>query len=361
MPDEKDGLRKTGKSPFWQYRFTIGGCRFERSTGETARGKACAKRAEIAAQARAELEAELESRKTAADWRAMPFCAAMASYINQNPERDLRFLDRLLDHFADMPLGHITNAKMSAAAASLYPGRAPATVRRQLYVPVNAIINLAKDDRLRAPADTSRRTQWLFPAQVDALVAQLTTQANPWTPALALFLAGQGTRLKETLAIDACHDINLGHAWCTLRDPKNGHERRITLQPRVIAALSRLPTIGQPGPLFRRLDGRPFKARRGRGGEIRNPFNHAAANAGLPPQTSPHVLRHTWATWFYAATKDAVRLKEEGGWRSNEWQRYTRLAPATLPGDLVRHGWDFADVLGENRGNGVSDSMKSTA
>jgi site-specific recombinase XerD len=39
---------------------------------------------------------------------------------------------------------------------------------------------------------------------------------------------------------------------------------------------------------------------------------------------TPHTLRHTWATWFYAAHRDVRALMELGGWKSiSQVQRYT--------------------------------------
>jgi hypothetical protein len=32
----------------------------------------------------------------------------------------------------------------------------------------------------------------------------------------------------------------------------------------------------------------------------------------LEPNATPHDLQHTWATWFYAITKDPLLLKTEG-------------------------------------------------
>ncbi len=246
---------------------------------------------------------------------------------------------------------------MSKAAVSIYPGRAPDTVRRQLYVPVNAIINFIKDDKLRAPKGGGMRTVFFTPEQAEALIRQMTTQPNPYLPALSTFLLGQGTRAGETFAIDGS-DVNLSAGYAILRDTKNGEERRVDLISRVVAALSRLPTIGLPGPLFRRFDGRHYKERVGRGGQVRNPFAYAVKSIGLDPKTyTPHICRHTWATWHYAANKDPLLLKYAGGRKSNEYQRYVKLAPPGLASSVLKFGWE----LGEIRGSPEAASTKTTA
>lgn len=338
-------LTKRPKSPYWYARGTVNGIRVERSTGETSKPEARKKLADILQ----ELQQESQRVGKPSDWRDVPFADAMLAYIDNG--RDSRFLAKLLEHFQEMRLGDIDNAAMSRAANSVYSGRAPATVRRQLYVPVNAIINFIKDDKLRAPKGGGARTMFVMPALADRIIQAATTQPSPWLPALITFLFGQGSRAGETFAIDGRDDIDLSGKWAMLRDPKNGHERRVTLQPRVVAALSQLPNIGETGPLFRRFDGKEFAEKKGRGGQIRTAFARAVKSAGGDPETiTPHVCRHSWATWFYAQTKDTLRLKEEGGWLSNEYQRYVKLGTADIGSEAFDKGWNFV-LPGENWGN----------
>lgn len=333
-------LTKRPKSPYWIARGTINGIRIERSTGETSKPEARKKLEEI--------YRETQIAPEPSDWRDVTFARAMTAYIDNG--HDLRFLGKLLEHFQETKLGNIDNAMMARAANSLYPGRAPATVRRQLYVPVSAIINLMKDEKLRAPKGGGARTMFVMPEMAESIIHAATTQPSPWLAALITFLFGQGSRAGETFAIDGRDDIDLAGRWAMLRDTKNGHERRVTLQPRVVAALSMLPNIGQPGPLFRRFDGKEFKEKVGRGGQVRTAFATAVTSAGGDANIiTPHVCRHTWATWFYAQTRDTLRLKEEGGWRSHEYQRYVKLGTPEIGEEARRKGWIF-DATGENWG-----------
>ena len=336
-------LTRRPKSPYWYARGTVNGVRVERSTGETSKPKAREKLADILK------EVEAEAQPTALDWRDVGFADAMISYLDNG--RDPRFLDKLLEHFQGTRLGAIDNAAMARASNALYPGRAAATVRRQLYVPVNAIINFMKDDKLRAPKGGGARTMFVMPALADKIIQAATSQPSPWLPALITFWFGQGARAGETFAIDARDDVDLDGRWVMLRDTKNGIERRVTLQPRVVAALSMLPNLGQPGPLFRRFDGKPFAEKKRRGGQVRTAFALAVENGGGDPEViTPHVCRHSWATWFYSQTRDPLRLKEEGGWQSHEYQRYVKLGTPEIGAEAAAKGWNFA-VAGENWGN----------
>lgn len=353
-------VKRTG-SPFWVARGTVNGIRVERSTGAHSLIEARRLIPSILAQIVAE-QARHQSQgaphKHHTEWRDMPFPEAVIAYLDNGGEG--KYLNKLLDFFGSAFLGQIDNAMMARASAALYPQAAPATIRRQLYTPVKAIISFVSDAKLRGPRGENRRIDWLWPQQAEALIRALQTQPNPNTPALVTFLLGQGVRMGEAVKLQ-CRDVNLFGRTAIIRNPKNGHERTVTLIPRVIAALSVLPCMQAPEPsgtVFRRNDGQPFADRtENHGGQIRGPFANAARAAGLDATLiTPHVCRHTWATWFYHATLDPLRLKHEGGWLSNEYQRYTHLVSQELLGELIKYGW-----VGENRGKVRISATKSTA
>ena len=290
------------------------------------------------------------------------FRQALKLYKEVKPSA--RFLDPLERYFGDIPVRGITNAEMRRAANALYPGRAEATIRRQLYTPVKAILNNAAEEgycappRFKSPKDGSKRTYFFTPEEADSLITALAAEENGYLAPLVTFLFGQGSRMGETLTLDGT-DVHLDLRMAILRDTKNNEERRITLIPRVIASLSTLPTLGVPGPLFRRLDGLPFRSGKDNGGQIKEPFKRAVKAIGLDEHRfTPHVCRHSWATWFYSQTRDVLRLKDEGGWKSAEWQRYTKLGTPELGDEARKRGWNF-ELSGENRGNENEDTRKS--
>lgn len=72
------------------------------------------------------------------------------------------------------------------------------------------------------------------------------------------------------------------------------------------------------------------------GGQIKTAFAGARRRAGLDASVTPHVLRHTWATWFYGLSRDVMLLKHEGGWKSLRMvERYTHLLPAEFRDQVV--------------------------
>lgn len=326
-------LVKRPKSHFWIARGTINGRRITKSTG-------CSKKA----------EAERALQKIIADetgdfigQRGLTLDQAAAIYLDQGGCD--RYLGKILNHFDGMCIADITKAEMRKASNILYPKAAPATVRRQLYTPVKAIINCAAEEDLctpktfKSPSNGKRRTDFLLPDQAERLI-QACKSEGPYLTAMVTMFLGQGVRLSEAIRLQA-PDVSLSHRFAILRDTKNGEERQISLIPRVVAALSVLPTINSSDTVFRSATGNPYPIK-GRG--VQKPFKRAVIASGIKESTSPHILRHTWATWFYAQTRDVLRLKVEGGWKSSEWERYTKTSAPMLGQDAFEKGWDYSET-----------------
>jgi integrase len=340
--------KRRPKSPFWILRGTVDGKRVEVS-----------RKWSTAAEARRaipEVLAELSRPDSADPVVERPYTVGDAIRLYREINPDARFLDPVERYFDTVPVSDMNNADMRRAANVLYPGRSPATIRRQLYTPVKAALNVAAGDdlcavpKLKSPTEGGKRTHFFVPAAAEAIIAHLAGESNRFLAPLVTFLIGQGCRMGETLTMDGT-DVHLDLKIAILRDTKNDEERRVTLVPRVVAALSNLPTLGRPGALFRRLDGMPFREGQDNGGQIALPFRRAVKAAALDPDhITPHVCRHSWATWFYAQTRDVLRLKDEGGWKSGEWQRYTKLGTPELGSAALKYGWDFG-LPGENRGH----------
>jgi hypothetical protein len=210
--------------------------------------------------------------------------------------------------------------------------------------------------QFKRPPDTNKRTLFMWPQKAVQLVDGIMDSRwpNPWAPALATFLFGQGSRVGETLAIDGRDDISLEGRYAILRDTKNGRERMVTLCNRTIAAVSTIPNLGQRGPLFLRYDGRPYSEREDRGYRLRF-WTRAATDLDLNPHDyTPHVARHSWATWFYSQTKDVVRLVKEGGWESDEWKRYVKLAVPAMGAQAIALGFDFRENAPDYAASAIS-------
>lgn len=271
-----------------------------------------------------------------------PFWKAAKGYVDAGGEP--RFLPPIMQYFGEgTMIEDINEAEIVACEMTLYPNAAPATKRRQVRVPINAVLRWHSGKR-RMPSVDVKRTRWLMPEEMERLIEAADDHLLP----KIAFLIGSGCRTGEMVALDAS-DFNreTQQAWISGEEAGAGKTetstRWVRLPDRSVELMGDVP---EDGKLFRTPKGLPYKLREKGGGQIQAAFNKARDKAGLesdgPRKVTPHVLRHTWATWYYAQTKDFGGLMDLGGWaKSDMANRYRKLAPDDLAGKLLDFGWDF--------------------
>jgi integrase len=350
-------------SKVWYLRGSVRGQHVYETTGTEEKGQAEA--------CKAKREAELFDRSVFGARAVITFSSAALSYLEfevRSP-RTVEFVGRLVDHFGSAKLSTIGQAEADGAVRRLLrPDAAPATKARAIYTPLMAVLTHAHKrgwcDRptFERPAQPKGKTRWLTPNEALRLIAAAAPHIKP----LLIFFLSTGARVAEALEL-SWDDVDLSDARVMLRDTKNGTDRAARLPPAAVVALANLP--GRAGEVFRRDDGQPY-ADKGReeGGQIKTAFRGACRRAGLAkptragergmgdgpytpirwvPTLTPHDLRHTWATWFYAATKDFMRLKHEGGWKSLTMvERYAHLMPTDLVADITTVWGDHHPAIG---------------
>lgn len=292
-------------------------------------------------------EREILARHTEGPAARLTLAEAALDYMNAGGEG--RFLRPILEHFGpDYLLRDLDNAAVNAAEAEIYPNAKPATVNRQLITPLRAVLNFAAEDgrtplrKLRTRKGDVARTRWLRPAEAEAL---LDHAGDNLRPLLACYM-GTGARVSELLRAGA-HDFHpaTGEIW--LDDTKTDNPRMLRMPAR---ARDLLLAAGIPaeGPLMRKSPGGDPYTLRPRQVPFIAAFRRARRDAGLGSDVTPHVLRHTWATWYYAQTRDFGGLLDLGGWTVADMaNRYRKTAPDDLAAQLRKHGWRF-DKLGAN-------------
>ena len=146
--------------------------------------------------------------------------------------------------------------------------------------------------------------------------------------ALLLLLYGAGLRIGEALSLTGAA-LPLGE---TLRvTGKRGKTRIVPILPAVAAAVARYvaacpwPT-GKDAPLFVGARGGPLQP-----GVVRASVRQARRALGLPERTTPHALRHSFATHLLAGGADLRSLQELLGHASlASTQIYTAVDAAHL-------------------------------
>ncbi|MDF0602135.1 site-specific integrase [Psychromarinibacter sp. C21-152] len=322
----------------WYIRGTIQGRQIYESTG-------CFKKAEAEAL-RLRRETEIQHRHAYGKAATLTFAEAALAYMETGGEP--RFLEPILLHFGpDTLLADIDNAAVNEAAKAIYPTAADSTINRQLITPISAIVSMAAAEGLtpfrkfRRRKGSRVRTRWLTPEEAEALIGA----AGPHLVPILGVLLGSGMRVSEALNLDVAHFYPVtAEAW--VADTKNTHPRMVRMPRRAVDLILTCP-LPASGPLLRKPNGLPYAGRQSEGSQIVNAFSRARDKAGLGRDVTPHVCRHTWATWYSAATGDFGTLLDLGGWRNADMaQRYRKIAPRDLADRLLEHGWDFQGTGG---------------
>ena len=320
-------LVRRGSSPYWYIRGTVAGRRLDESTRLTERS--------LAEAYRAKREWELQHIKVHGERGVATFSQAAAAYLER--AKDGRFIGKLLDYFSDTQLRLIDQAALNKAARALYPKAGPATLNRQLFTPMSAILNRAADlgmcdpPRIKRAKNPPGKTRWLRPPEAEALIAACTGRYAYMRP-LIVFLLYTGARCGEALGLD-WRDVDLQRGHVTFTDTKNGEARGVPLHPRVVAHLAGLKH--RVGRVFLNRSRRAYVIGTDLGNPISSAFESIAKRAGVLPLT-PHDLRHTWATWYYQANRDLTALQKLGGWKNVQMvMRYTHADAGEFAGGIA--------------------------
>ena len=289
---------RAGKTPFWSIRGAYLGHHVNRSTGSREKT--------LAAKLLAKLKHDIESGVLSGT-KAVGFAAAAAAYMKAGGDR--KYLAPLIQHFLHMPIADIDQVMIDNAATEIYPEASAATLNRQVYTPISAVLKRAGIERqIKRPKGWRGRklTHWLTPEQAFRIFEATARIDAPEATRVKFriylrMLCYTAMRLSEPLKL-AKADVNLEAATASLRDMKNGRHRLVYLPPVVVEDLRQLPGgLDRPGRLF------SFHA----SGRLRDllKMTLAEANVALPRRVAFHVFCHTWATWMrqHGDTFDLVR------------------------------------------------------
>ncbi|GAB4365465.1 MAG: site-specific integrase [Kiloniellaceae bacterium] len=343
-------LTLTRRGKIYYIRGTVRGQHIYETTGTSS--------ASEAEELRAKREAELYRASLYGPEVVVTFHRAVVSYLEHEKRSDKtkEYLARLTSHFGpDVLLRHINKeAAHNAVLALVGAGAAPATKRRTVYQPLTAVLNHAAENdwcsrpKFKQPKIPKKSPRWLTPAEY----LKLERNSAPHLLPLNRFRVCVGSRTAETIYLNWREvDLAAGRVIFLPEKTKQAKTRVAQLPPAAIAALSALPH--RKGPVFLRDDGQPYERKDGEGGQFKTAWATACRKAGLgdwieapteddpdrkifKKDATPHTLRHTWASWFYASSRDPMLLRDEGGWSNLDMvERYAHLVPSDLIGDIA--------------------------
>ena len=193
--------------------------------------------------------------------------------------------------------------------------------------------NAAPPPSLRGPRVKRGVPRPISPAEAVALAEDVADAATePWLAArdlaVLLLLYGAGLRVGEAVGLTGAV-LPLGETLSVTG--KRAKTRIVPLLPRVRAAIERyLALCPYPAtrdvPLFRGAKGGPLSA-----DVVRRAVRGARARLGLSGRTTPHALRHSFATHLLGRGADLRSLQELLGHASlSSTQIYTAVDAAHL-------------------------------
>ena len=193
--------------------------------------------------------------------------------------------------------------------------------------------------RTRGPRVKRGVPRPISPAEAVALATDVADDAGePWIGArdwaILLLLYGAGLRIGEAVALPGAI-LPLGATIVVTG--KRAKTRVVPLLPQVRAAIEGYAAItpwpvDRDAPLFRGAKGGPLSA-----GMVRKAVQAARGRLGLGDRTTPHALRHSFATHLLGRGADLRALQELLGHASlSSTQIYTAVDTAHLL-DVYRH------------------------
>jgi integrase len=312
-------LKRRPGRPHWYLHGTIRGITIRESTGVTDQ--------KAAEAIKARREWEIVQRSVFGAEATATFIGAAVKYLEADGER--LYLKPIIAKIGSMPLAKIDQGLIDKTAKELYPNGSPATLNRQVYTPIAAVLNHAAKRGLctkrviERPTLPLGRIRRLTFEEAERLIEACAHHLRP----LVVFLLGTGARLSEALYLD-WREVDLARGHVAFVDTKNGEPRGVPLHSRVVNELRVLRH--REGRVFRTQKGRPYAEKESGGGQIKTAFRGACRRAGIT-DFSPHDCRHTWATWHYAANRDLIALMKLGGWKSERMVlRYAHVNASQL-------------------------------
>ena len=275
------------------------------------------------------LEARISGPKA-----VMNFADACELYYERGENTNKQWLERICTckWFATKKLIDMTQADLSQLAKELYPGCAPATLKRQVYTPFLAAYNacveneppLADLKKWKVPKIKKKTVDAPDDAYIAALIDAARHQSrvgrfkaikgsrNPERDVAAvLFITLTGCRSGEAQRV-RLKDIDLDRGYALLRKTKGKDDkpRQVALAPALVEALrAYIATLGDaPGDqlLFK------WESRFGLPQMVRR----TQKRAGLPHYRPHQIGRHAFATRLLHEGASLLDVQKAGGWDS---------------------------------------------
>jgi integrase len=299
-------LFKRQGSPYFYVRGTVQGQGVYASTKE--KDKAGARRFKDALKIRL-------ARSSGEKCYAITFREAADLYLEARPPSPQWQADitRLHTVIGDRPLIEIKHHVLVDAASTLYPDCQAASKNRHVFSPTAAVIHyaakneLCPDTRIGKLKEKKPEPRAMRRQDADRLLAA----ADGKMRLLLVFLFAQGWRISDTLWL-TWQNIDLIQATVRYHISKTDQWLTMPLHLAVLNLLRDDPA--HIGRVF------PWRSRRA----LYRRLRPLCASAGIA--FTPHMARHSFATWLAADGASTKEIMEAGAWRDyRSVLRYTSV------------------------------------
>jgi integrase len=306
------------------------------------------------------------------------FAAAARGYMLNGGSR--QYLFPIIECLGLKKLSEIDQLMVSDLSNALYPGRSAATVNRQLYTPIIAVMNFAKHQhRLERPKGHDS-----FPAldvPRDDWYPAVLRVANPWVRAFLITGRMHGRRPGELLNRTREH-FDTERGTLLVYDRKGDQHILIELAGPALVAIKALPDLRDAVAgvgVFKRLTRGMRNALFGtfRKETMRVWLRDACKEAGVRYHMPKEAGRHAFVTKNLQAGKSLKWVQDAGRWKTLKVpaEKYGHLELQEVDREARRAGEDwFAKIFSEPLqikaaaperkeflGDGIGDGRKKRA
>jgi len=164
---------------------------------------------------------------------------------------ELKRIDKVVAELGQRRVAELRHADLVEAANRMFPGRAPATLNREVMRPCASILHYAADNeycgwmRVKLFEEPRPRTR---AAKPDAM-ARLIEAASGRRQLLLIWLCHQGTRISQTIKL-TWSDVDLDQATFRIYNAKGKCWQEFPLHDEVLGRLLAVPERERTGLLF---------------------------------------------------------------------------------------------------------------
>jgi integrase len=254
-----------------------------------------------------------------------------------------RFLKPLMARFEGTRLKDITPAAVSEFALEKYGHLQPASVKRFLYTPLNAVMRaghraqLCPLVRFDPPKVPKKPVEYAD----DKWLRTFLEYAHARIALTVLFMTLTATRVSEACRV-TLGDVDLARGFAILRQTKSGKSRKVMLPPLLVEPLRQWIADNRLENEADRLFGYADRW------SVNQAIKRTCKKAGIKYLSSHKAGRHAFAARLLAEGKSLRFVQEGGGWASIQIvaETYGHLEQSMIDSALKESGDGFIGKIG---------------